>query len=256
MPRDELCQDVWPGSVPSAAQSADWSTPRARSMTVSARRKGSMGCGSAASARDQVASQASCGRPVRTRKDATGAVVEAEVHGGESFVAHGRDLLAHEHVSGEVEPRLGREPRQGQQQQRDTEHEPESIAARATHERGAFPPDRPHGQAEGERDSERRQRVDPARVQVALVDHSRNRDKRTERDGRPDEPARAAGDRGQRDRAERERVVDHRQRPREAACEIARRVDVVENVRRQPGVRDERRRRLSAEESPDEDGLS
>ena len=64
LPRDQRRQDVRPGRR--TWLYADCRTPRARSMTVSARRSGSMGCGSAASARDQVASQASCGRPVST----------------------------------------------------------------------------------------------------------------------------------------------------------------------------------------------
>ena len=69
---DQGGQDVWPGRRAGAAPDdrhgsrPTASTPRASSMTVSARRSGSMGCGSAASARDQVASQASCGRPVST----------------------------------------------------------------------------------------------------------------------------------------------------------------------------------------------
>ncbi len=40
---------------------------RSSATTASASRIGSIGCGTAASARDQVASQASCGRPVSTR---------------------------------------------------------------------------------------------------------------------------------------------------------------------------------------------
>ena len=38
-------------------------------------------------------------------------------------------LLAHEHIGGEVKPCLGCEPRQCEHEQRDGEHDPETVAA-------------------------------------------------------------------------------------------------------------------------------
>jgi hypothetical protein len=52
------------------------------------------------------------------------------------------------------------------------------------------------------------------------------------------------------------RVVDEREPPREAAGEVAGLVDVVEVRRRDPPVRDDRRRELEAEEAPDGERLA
>jgi hypothetical protein len=52
------------------------------------------------------------------------------------------------------------------------------------------------------------------------------------------------------------RVVDEREPPRQAAGEVARLVDVVEVRRRNPPVRDDGRRKLEAEEAPDDERLA
>ena len=55
------------------------------------------------------------------------------------------------------------------------EHEPKRVAARTTGEGDAAATGGCHGQPEREPDAERRQRVDPARIEVALVDDARER---------------------------------------------------------------------------------
>ena len=86
----------------------------------------------------QICPQPAAGRHPRKEErdqrehDAAHAVVEAEMHGGESLIPDGRHLLAHEEVAGEVEARLGRQPGQGDEEKQCGEHEPKWVAARTT----------------------------------------------------------------------------------------------------------------------------
>ena len=188
-------------------------------------------------------------------QDTGSAVVKAEMHGGEPFVAHGRDLLTHEDVPGKVEPGLRGQPRQRQQQEQDAEDDAEAVASDAPRERCAVAPYGRDRQSQRQRDAERGHSVDPPRIQVVLVDDARERRHGTERDRRPDEQPRPPGDRSQCDRAEREREVEQHECPPEPAGEVTAAVDVVEQLGPKPRVGDERRRRLGAEESPDEERL-
>ena len=180
----------------------------------------------------------------------------AEMNRGETRVAHRRHLLAQEDVAGEVEPGLGCEPGQREQQQRRAEDEPKAVATRPVDEGSAVAAYRRKRQGERHADAERGQCVDPPRVEVVLVDDTRHRDERAEPDRRPHESPRPAGDRRERDRTERQRIVENGQRPREPALEIAGRVDVVERLRRQPRVRDEDGQQLQAVQRPDGERLA
>ena len=163
--------------------------------------------------------------------------MEAEVHGGEALVPDRRHLLAHEEVAGEVEPCLGSHPRQGDEEQKPAEHEPQRVAARVPGEGDAAATGSGHGQPEREADTERGEHVDPARIEVALVDDTRERGQQAEPDREPDEQPGSACDRGQRDRGERERIVEKDERAAEAGGEVARLVDVVQRLGRQRASR-------------------
>ena len=177
------------------------------------------------------------------------------MHGSKALVADGWDLLAHEDVAGKVEAGLCREPGQREQEEQHGEHEPDAIAIGTTDEGDAVATHCCDGQPEREQDAERRQRVDPARVEVVLVDDARNGRDRAECDRQPDEQPRPAGGRRQSDRHERERVVEQDERTAEAGSEVARVVDVVERLGRQARVGDERRGRLEPEQAPDGERL-
>jgi hypothetical protein len=112
------------------------------------------------------------------------------------------------------------------------------------------------GQPESEADAEGRQRVDPARVEVALVDDARHGGQQAEPDREPHEQPRPAGNRSQRDRRQRERVVEEDERAAEAGGEIARLVDVVQRLGRQARVGDECCSRLEPEQRPGDERLA
>ena len=170
--------------------------------------------------------------------------------GGEALVPHGRYLLAHEEVAGEVEACLGRHPWQGHEEQERCEHEPKRVAARALDEGDPVASGGGDRQPESKPDAEPGQHVDPARVEVALVDDARDCGHQAERDRQPDEQPRPAGDRSQRDCRERERIVEEDERAAETGRKIARLVDVVQRLGRQTRVRDECRCRLEPEQRP------
>jgi hypothetical protein len=138
--------------------------------------------------------------------------MEAEVDGRVLRVALGRHLFAEEDVAREVEAEIGCQPRERQDEQDAGERDPQPVAPVAAYECGPVTPDSRDDQPDGDGDAERGQRVDPARIQVVLVDDARNRDERTEADRRPDERPRAARDRRERDPDERDRIVEDRQR--------------------------------------------
>jgi hypothetical protein len=112
------------------------------------------------------------------------------------------------------------------------------------------------GQSEREADAEGGQHVDPARVEVSLVDDARNRGQQAEPDREPDQELRAAGKRSQRDCRQRERIVEEDERAAEAGGEIARLVDVVQRLGRQARVGDECRGRLEREQRPGDERLA
>ena len=138
---------------------------------------------------------------VTASSDAAEAVVEAEMDGRMPTVAHRRHLLAHEDVPGKVEAELGREPRQGDDEEDGAEREPQPVAASVTDEGGPVASRRGEREPDREHDAERWQRVDPACVEIILVDDARDDDERAEADRRPHERPRAARDRRQRDPA-------------------------------------------------------
>ena len=81
---------------------------------------------------------------------------------------------------------------------------------------------RGHSQPEGGRDSQRGQRVSPARVEVPLLDDPRHRGAQPDR-GAGDEPRRRRKhghrDEDERDRDQRDREVHQREAPAEPAYE-------------------------------------
>jgi len=113
-----------------------------------------------------------------------------------------------------------------------------------------------HRQPEGEPDAEGRHRVDPARIEITLVDNPGDGRHQAERDRQPDEQLRPARDRGQRNSRERERIVEEDERAAEPTGEVARLVDVVERLGRQARVGDEYRRCLEAEQRPGDERLA
>ena len=177
-------------------------------------------------------------------------MVKAEVHGGEALVPNGRHLLAHEQVGGEVEAGLGRHPRQGNQEQKPGKDEAKRVTARMSCERDAAATGGGHGQREREPDTEGRQRVDPPRIEVVLVDDARERGQQAEADREPDEQPRPARDCGKRDGRNRKWIVEQDEGAAETGGEVARLVDVVQRLGLQPRVGDEYRGRLEPEQRP------
>jgi hypothetical protein len=178
------------------------------------------------------------------------------VHRGEALVADRRHLLAHEEVAREVEAGLGRNPGQGDEEKQCSQHEPKRVAARVAGEVGAAATSGAHRQPECESDAEGRQHIDPARIEVALVDDARNRGQQAEPDRQPDEQPRPTRERGQRDRRERERIVEEDERAAEAGGEVARLIDVVQRLGREARVGDECRGRLEPEQRPGDERLA
>ncbi len=151
-----------------------------------------------------------------------------------------------------MEAELCGHPREGQEHDHGSHDEPQRITGSARRERHACAPSGRDRQTESQDDPERRKRVDPARVQVVLVD--RERHDRAEADRRPcDQPClgRQGGD-GQQSQGhgdEGNREVEEHQRPAEAAREPLVR-HVVELGRVEPAVRDQHRQADGAPQCP------
>ena len=137
---------------------------------------------------------------------------------------------------GKMEAALGGEPGQREDEQRDGERDAQPVATRVPREGDAPRRAAATVSASASPTPAAGSDVDPAGVQVALVDDARTAVTRAEHDRRPDERPRPAGNRRERDRAERKRVVEEHERPVRAPGQIASLVDVVERLGRQPRV--------------------
>jgi hypothetical protein len=133
---------------------------------------------------------------------------------------------------------------------------PKRVATRATCQGDAAPTGGGHRQPERKPDAEGRQRVDPACIEIALVDDARDRRQQAERNCQPDEQPRSARDRCEPNCRERKRIVEEDERAAEAGGEVARLVDVVQRFGRQARVGDECRGRLEPEQAPGDEGLA
>ena len=128
---------------------------------------------------------------VQVEQDAVGAVMVAEVNGGCGLLAFGDDLPRHEDRADdrhtvEVEPELGREPRQRDEEEKRRDRDPHDVGP-AEGQRPAETPSHERGdrEYEGDGDPGRRQTVDGPAVEVTLIHDSRKHDGRAQ--GRRDD---------------------------------------------------------------------
>ena len=83
-------------------------------------------------------------------------------------------LLPEEDVAGKMKTELCGHPREGEDHDHGSHDEPQRITGSAGRERPTCAPSGRDRQTESQDDAERRERIDPARVQVVLVDRERH----------------------------------------------------------------------------------